>query len=115
MYDIDGNGLINFLDLGTPADQCDWLTFIEAWLCCEGEPCYCSFFDWDCDGCVGPGDLGWWATGYNKCCDDPDIAVNPDWPDCTQGANHSVPAASADFIEALGLTQPPEGWPGDNP
>lgn len=104
MYDVDGNGWINVFDLGVYPAECGDVSFIDAWLTCEGDEDYCDYFDWQDDGCIDAGDLGMFITGYELCCDDPGILL-------PGGRGETLaPPATDEFIESLGLPLPPKNW-----
>jgi hypothetical protein len=72
IYDVDGNCYIAAGDLGLIAG---------CWDCMDGDACWmadgCWDMDFDCNGRISGGDLGWYAVDWLQDCADVDATLYP--------------------------------------
>ena len=102
----------------------DFAIFAPCWMAGgEGDLGDCAAVDWDCDGVVGPGDLNFFATAWQKGVCEPNIVVPACQLHCDTDATESgqgtltnrgdyLPWATRETIREFGLPVPPRGWAG---
>jgi len=80
IYNLEDSGGACLVDGG------DLSLFAPCWTCGANDACWiandCPAKDFDCNGFVGGGDLGWFAGVFNLSCDELDATAN--YPPCRQ-------------------------------
>jgi hypothetical protein len=103
-------------------DQADLAMFASCYM--SSDPA-CAEYDYDMDGTVTPGDLGFWATGYDEdvCSGTIVIPCVQTHCDCRAGTGLMIDNngtvvevemdwASSDMIQSFGLEVPDKSWEG---
>lgn len=102
----------------------DFALFAPCWMAGgDGDLGDCADVDWDCDGVVGPGDLNFFATAWQKEVCEPNIAVPACQLHCDTDATSTgqgtltnrgdyLPWATRQTIREFGLPVPPRDWAG---
>ena len=102
----------------------DFALFAPCWMAGgDGDLGDCAAVDWDCDGVVGPGDLNFFATAWQKGVCEPNIVVPACQLHCDTDATGNgqgtltsrgdyMPWATRETIREFGLPVPPRDWAG---
>ena len=132
LHDVECLGFV--YDLAEENDQgpqeeimpADFAIFAPCWMAGtdkENPLDDCADVDWDCDGVIGPGDLNFFATAWQKGVCDSNIVVPACQLHCDTAATGSgegtltnrgdyLQWASPETIRSFGLPVPPRDWAG---